>query len=255
MIDIHTHLLYETDDGCITIDETIELIKKAHKNGFSKIVFTPHYIEDSDFDKSVNENTKRFCLVKKRVEELGVDIELYLGNEIYATDNILSLIKQKKIKTINNSRYLLIEFPRLGSINDMENTVHNLLINNIVPIICHPERYYVYQKEPEKLLDLIKQGAVIQVNSGSLLGLYGRAAKQTVAYFLKRDYVHIMSTDCHQSDLYESIDYVKKILNRIGGNRLIDTLLYHNPNRVINNEEINTTIKHRSRGIFTYLRS
>ena len=46
MIDVHSHILNNVDDGSDSIENTIKNLKKAEKAGFSDIILTPHYIED-----------------------------------------------------------------------------------------------------------------------------------------------------------------------------------------------------------------
>ena len=45
MIDFHSHILPNIDDGSKSIEETFNMIKEAESVGFNKILLTPHYIE------------------------------------------------------------------------------------------------------------------------------------------------------------------------------------------------------------------
>ena len=45
MIDFHTHILPNIDNGSRNIEETINLIKEAKEAGFEGIVLTSHYKE------------------------------------------------------------------------------------------------------------------------------------------------------------------------------------------------------------------
>ena len=49
MRDIHSHILYNIDDGSKSLEESIELLKELEKSGVEEIILTPHYIEDSKY--------------------------------------------------------------------------------------------------------------------------------------------------------------------------------------------------------------
>lgn len=46
MIDFHTHILPNIDDGSRSIEETFNLINEAKNVGFEAIISTSHYIEE-----------------------------------------------------------------------------------------------------------------------------------------------------------------------------------------------------------------
>ena len=233
MIDIHTHLLFGVDDGSVNLEESINQINKAYENGIKAIVLTPHYIEDSKYSSNLENNKKIFNILKSKI----TNVELFLGNECYITDDLLKLLKEKKITTINNSKYLLVEFPRMGKLLNLEEKLQTLINNDIIPIICHPERYSIYKENPKNIVNLINLGCLIQINAFSLLKLYGSDAKKTAMYFLKNEYVDFIATDIHDRDFYSSIKKLKKITNEEYFKKITIT----NPLKVINNEDIEKT--------------
>ena len=91
MIDLHTHLLYDTDDGVENIEESIKQIKEAQKVGITKICLTPHYIEPN-YVKAVQENEEKLKKIKKELEKQNIDIEVFLGNEIFINSNVVKNI-------------------------------------------------------------------------------------------------------------------------------------------------------------------
>ena len=87
------------------------------------------------------------------------------------------------IGTINNTRYMLIEFPMLEfNIEEAINTLYELQIRGIVPIIAHPERYKPFIKKPSMINSLIKEGMLFQLNAGSITGSFGKEVKKTANY-------------------------------------------------------------------------
>ena len=237
MIDLHSHLLYGIDDGCLDIDESISLIKSAYNNGYKALILTPHYIEDTNYNSNVSNNNKILNILKSKCYELNIDIELYLGNEVYYSKDIINLLEKKEISTLNNTRYLLMEFSFVLEDKNILDTIDILVRNNIIPIIAHPERYPYLMKDINKLKQMIEYGALFQSNIGSLLGIYGNDVKNNIIKLLKNNMIHVLSSDVHHTDLYSKINMVKNILDRININYK-DDLLSLNPNKILNNEEI-----------------
>ena len=61
-IDIHSHVLHQIDDGSKTIEQSLEIIKEYKQMGFSDIILTPHYIEDTKYTSKNNEKIKKIQL-------------------------------------------------------------------------------------------------------------------------------------------------------------------------------------------------
>ncbi|MBV1821754.1 hypothetical protein KUA25_27375, partial [Bacteroidales bacterium MSK.15.36] len=105
MIDIHCHILPGVDDGSRRIDESIEMAKIYIENGIEKIIATPHYIEDIN-PATFEENKIVLENLKKALKDEGLELEVYLGNEIYASPNTLEHIMEKRVATLNGTKYV-----------------------------------------------------------------------------------------------------------------------------------------------------
>ena len=128
------------------MEETIELLKEAKNAGFTKIISTSHYIENY-YESDEDERIQLLDEIMTKTEIASKNqIELCLGNEIYITDEMIKLIKDKKASTINNSKYILFELPMNTKPMTAKETVYRLIENGYVPIIAHPERYSYVQE-------------------------------------------------------------------------------------------------------------
>ena len=108
------------------------------------------------------------------------------------------LLEDKKISTLNNSRYLLVELPMNNKIVDVEDILFNLVRINVIPIIAHPERYS-YVQDNIKYLDGLKElGVLFQGNYESLFGKYGTNAKKTLKKLIKLNYISFLGSDMHR---------------------------------------------------------
>ena len=227
MIDIHSHLLPGVDDGFKTIEGSLEQLKQAQEEGVTDIVLTPHYILNSEFESSYAENKKIFSLLKKEAKKEGININLYLSNEIYINDNIDKLVKSKKINPINN-KYLLIELPMNSNLVTSERIIFNLISEGYKVILAHPERYMIFKQDKKKIDKYLSMGVLLQGNYKSLFGKYGKASKKLLKYLLKTKRITFLGSDIHKNEKY-GVKRLKFKLRVIGLKRdYIDNLLYKN---------------------------
>ena len=200
MIDIHSHLIPNVDDGAKSPEETIELIKEAREAGITDIILTPHYIINS-----YEQNAETLILLKDKLQQIinseNIKVNLHIGMEVYITDNLVEILKQNKILTLAGSKYLLMELPLNTNVQYLDMVIFKLIENNIIPIIAHPERYKFVQEDPSKVRELIESGCLIQSNIGSILGIYGKKAKKTIKYLLKNDLINFIATDTHRKNM------------------------------------------------------
>ena len=236
MIDFHSHIIPQVDDGSKNLKQTDELLNEASEAGFDKIIFTPHYIKE--YYKSKVEYNKLWVEgIKQLIEKENLNLQVYLGNESYLSDDIVDLLKNDEITTINNSKYLLMEMPLNAKPINMFNVVYNLKENGIVPIIAHPERYVFVQQDPFIIYQLIKNGCLAQSNYGSFLGNYGEKAKVLVKKLLENNMVHFLGSDVHRPNTaYTRINEAKKIIVNIVGEEKFEEIASKNPEHVIANE-------------------
>jgi len=239
MIDLHSHIMYGVDDGVRTIEGSLILLRKASLNGITDIVLTPHYIKDTDYDIDNLEKKRRLEILKEELRKTKIDINLYLGNEVYIDDDITSLIENGNIATINNSRYVLMELPLNQEFPFLEEVLNKLKKRNLRPIIAHPERYVIYYNDYDFFDNLIKSGCLFQCNIGSLYGDYGRNSKKMLIGLLKRDMVHFFGSDVHHasSNIYER-DIEKDLYKVVKDFDKVDKLLKGNALKVLKNQEV-----------------
>jgi len=147
-IDCHSHILYGIDDGAKTIDDSIAIIKRLAELGFKEIILTPHYI--NAFHANNNIKREKLTVLKAKLKEENIPIDLHLANEVRITSDIIELIKNDEISLLNN--YIFLELPFSNKIHNLERQIYNLQLNNIKVIIVHPERYnYLTKDDYQKL--------------------------------------------------------------------------------------------------------
>lgn len=212
MIDVHSHILFNVDDGSKSIKESIELLKRMSLVGFKYVYLTPHFIFGSNYDNVSNDVNSKFNELKNRLIEEKIDINIILGNEIYFDNKLLDNIKL--VNKINDS-FLLIELPLRDRINDLYRFISNISDMGYNIILAHPERYSVIQMDYSLLNKLKNSGVYFQVNYGSIIGEYGNRARKLVKYMYKNNFVDYLGTDLHSLDRTVVLDKFYKINKKI----------------------------------------
>lgn len=240
MIDIHSHIIYDIDDGCSSKIESINVIKKLKALGFSDIILTPHYIKATEYTAINSEKKEKYNILKEELVKNNINVNLYLGNEVYINDEINELVLGKKIYTINKSRYILIEFSLYNEIKNIEDCLYELKLKGYIPIIAHPERYSYFQKDYNKVNELYESGVLFQCNYASIIGTYGKDAMKLVTYLLKNNMVSFMGTDIHKekSSFYDNFDKIIKKIKALVSEEYFNNITHNNALKVINDEII-----------------
>lgn len=235
MIDIHSHLIPNVDDGSRSIQETMKMIKEASKAGFTDIILTPHYMEEAyEPDISSIQFWKEQLQEIVNKEEIG--IKLYSGNEVYIEDDTDRAFTQKKFLTLANSNYLLMELPLNSNVKYAKEVIFKLKSMKITPIIAHPERYSYVQEDIELVQDLVELNCLIQCNYGSVIGIYGRQARKTMQKLLKENLVHFLGSDCHRPNtIYAKMNSIIKELKKETTEEQFNRITEENPRRILQN--------------------
>jgi protein-tyrosine phosphatase len=239
MIDIHTHILPGVDDGAKTIEDSLRMIQQAIDVGIEAICATPHILDGvtPPFQEKVN---RTFQLLHSQVKERGLKIKLVLGSEIYIRHDIKSLKEFNFFSLNQTGKYILMELPLGHFPLGIRELIHDLRLEDITPIIAHPERSIIQKDQLKEIENWVRQGALMQINAGSVLGHFGKSAKKTAEWLLEQNLAHIMASDAH-SPSSASVEVLacafKKVCQRVGEIKA-EELVLHNPSKVLKGERL-----------------
>ncbi|ULG74954.1 tyrosine-protein phosphatase [Macrococcus brunensis] len=216
MIDIHNHLFIGVDDGPKSEGDVIELLHQAEDQGITDIIVTPHHYSGDWLNpqETVLLNIKD---IERIINEQQIDIKVYPGHEIRVNEKVIDELKSGYNMPLNDSKYVLIEFPFSDYPHFAEQLLYQLQMNGYVPLIAHPERCKPLIKNPDKLFDAIEKGAIAQVTSASVTGDLGDNLQETSLEMIKHNLVHIIGSDAHNAEtrpflLKEAYDVVEREL-------------------------------------------
>lgn len=168
MTDLHSHVLFDIDDGARNIDESIDILLGAARRGVKRIIATPHFSVGDDVEEFVRKRDERMEELISAAEELGIGIELKAGAEVYITDEIFTEDKLEQL-ALGDSRVILAEFSyyRLTPETFLE-YIDEILSMGLKVLLAHPERYAYLVRNRRLLEAVLDRGVMLQINAVSL---------------------------------------------------------------------------------------
>lgn len=209
MIDIHTHIFPELDDGSNSVQNSIAMLREEALQGVKGVFLTPHYRRCyMPSAEQVKSRFEDFCKIAKQE---GINLELFLGQEIYFLKADCNILKENKVLTLNNTKCVLCEFDFYESIDQPDEVVYELVRNGYKPIVAHVERYSYLKIED--IMELKKLGALLQINADSLFrGRFNSCALKTKK-LLKLNLVDFVASDYHfsrKNQMKKAYNYISK---------------------------------------------
>ena len=229
MYDLHAHILHGVDDGPAKIEDSIEIARIAAADGTREILATPHRKDVTELS-SVQHIRDLTVKLQSRISAEGIPIMLSVGMENHIDATLPEDAATGRALTMNGSRYILVEMPFFGGIEEHHYVGPALLKlqkQGLTPVFAHPERIEAFQRKPELLEHYIGVGMLSQLTRGSLLGHWGEEVRQFSFELLRNDMVHILSSDTHSPhpprtpDLRKSLAIASEIVGCQRANAMV----------------------------------
>jgi tyrosine-protein phosphatase YwqE len=240
--DLHSHILPGFDDGASSDEEFLEMARVAVEGGTRLMAATPHY----DCDSPSFEPRETVAVVEfynGLLRENGVPLVLGPGQEVRINAGLLELAKEvdrlRELSLGGKGKYMLVDLP----LSDMPLATPDILFHiqlcGITPILAHPERNRYLVEHPSVVSDLVERGIAIQVNSGSLEGIFGKQARRTARSLLEEGAARLVASDAHKPrGRTPDLSGAATALGSLLGEEAPRALLSTNPSLVLDGEEL-----------------
>ena len=229
MIDLHSHILPDLDDGSYSLQESLAMARMAVSSGVTVMAATPHCA-----DARAKEVYEAWKMLRQALHESRIPLKLFPGMEIFGTGDTLRLLQEGKLFTLNGSRYPLIEFSFHSDADRASRILQSLCRAGLRPIVAHPERYSYIQYDPELINKWYRMGCLMQINRGSLLGRFGIRAQEMAVDIVERNFAAVVASDAHSSQMRTPwMEDVKKLLVQEFSPSCARMLLLENPSRIL----------------------
>ena len=196
MYDVHSHILPGLDDGANTVDEFVAMARAAAAGGTTVMLATPHR-RDVTEDSSIAHLRELFANMVEELDAQGIGLSLTLGMENHLDEDLPEALSRGAALPMNGTRYVLVELPFFGHPDYVEPALSDIQASGITPVLAHPERIELVQRDPDLLRAFVERGMLTQVTAGSVTGLFGDEVKRVTHGLLRRGLVHILASDTH----------------------------------------------------------
>jgi protein-tyrosine phosphatase len=235
MIDIHCHILAEVDDGPKSWDVAEEMCRMAAADGIEHIVATPHANDRYRYDREYLARVLDY--LRQRV---GESPRLTLGCDFHLSyENLQDAMLFPNRYTIEGSHYMLAELSNYSVPPQIDEQFSKLLDRGITPVITHPERNPIVQQTPQRMLQWVELGCVIQVTGSAMTGQWGESAWRTAQWLLKRNAVHVLATDAHDTKRRPPVlSAARQRVAEICGEDVARALVEDNPRAIVSGQAL-----------------
>ncbi|HEY8448339.1 MAG TPA: CpsB/CapC family capsule biosynthesis tyrosine phosphatase [Thermomicrobiales bacterium] len=238
MIDLHLHLLPDVDDGASSVEDSHAMIARAKELGFTNLIATPHLegVLTPEYLAAIEAGANA---VDPIAAQYGVEVGLGFENRL--TPDIPARLERGEPITLDGSMTVLVELPFAGWPLHTEQTLFNIQAAGFRALLAHPERYATFQDDPDRALDLAERGVLMQVTTGALVGLFGRAAQRLAEELLVQDAVAVLATDAHSDgQRLTSVTAGLERARRLVGEERVRQLTVDNPRAILDDKPLPT---------------
>jgi len=240
--DLHSHILPGFDDGASDDTEFLGMARAAAAGGTARMAATPHY----DPERPALDPDEAAEAVKSHGEILraeGIPLELVVGMEVRINPGLLRLARENgdlgRLTLGHGNKYLLCDLPLIDMPAGTADTLFQVQLRGFVPILAHPERNRYLAARPDDIRGFAERGVEIQVNSGSLEGLYGKTATRCAFTLLAEGTARLVASDAHSPEgRGADLSGAARVITRKFGADTSRLLLEINPERVLAGEPL-----------------
>jgi protein-tyrosine phosphatase len=197
VIDLHTHLLWDWDDGPDDLYQARAMCRLAEKDGTTAICLTPHVFRMTRHQDDLGVLRQRMLEFEREMRADGIGLEFHWGAEVFVHAEVVRAIEKYRF-TVDQTSYVFLEFAPEGVPVGAANMLSQLLSKGFVPIISHPERNRGFAARPELLFEFVSMGCAAQMTAASLTGGLGKEVRATAGLFMVNNLVHFIASDAHR---------------------------------------------------------
>jgi protein-tyrosine phosphatase len=239
VIDIHTHIIPDLDDGPPDMETSVSMGRLAAEEGITAVIATSHSEESAAV--GLEGMRGRLEAVRAAWGEAGLDLRLELGVEIYLRPDTPADLKSDKLWALAGSRYILVELPYQPWPTYTERVLFDLQLAGYVPILAHPERYTAIQADPNVMHALAERGVLGQVTAGALVGDHGSPIRRCAETLVRHGMIQFLSSDAHGLTLRKRMPHLKqalRVVEGLVGPEMARAMVIDNPQRVLDNQHV-----------------
>ncbi|HET9410201.1 MAG TPA: CpsB/CapC family capsule biosynthesis tyrosine phosphatase [Candidatus Sulfotelmatobacter sp.] len=235
MVDIHSHILPEVDDGPKSWEIAEAMCRMAAADGITHQVAAPHANDRYHYDREYLKD-----LLAQLQKRIGASLQLRLGCDFHLSyDNLQDAYEHPDRYVIEGTRYLLVEFSNYSIPQNTTDSFLKLGDCGITPIITHPERNPILRETPLRIVEWAEQGCVVQVTGSALTGFWGERARRVAQWLLEHQVAHVLATDAHETEKRVPVlSTARDAAAEICGEEIAEALVEGNPRAILESQPL-----------------
>jgi protein-tyrosine phosphatase len=199
LIDIHCHIIPKIDDGATSLEDSEKMLRGSMNSNIDVVYATPHYMKGY-CESSYLEIEMKVKKLNEYIKSKSINLKVLPGQEVCIDKYTVDLYKQGTIKGLNASKYMLVELSATIRPIDSLSILYELMLLGVKPILAHPERYKWVIKNPSLINDFIEEGVLLQIDTGSIKGVFGRQTRYTSEQLIRHGLCSFIATDAHNGE-------------------------------------------------------
>jgi protein-tyrosine phosphatase len=230
VVDIHSHILPEVDDGSKSWEISVAMCRMAAADGITHQVATPHANDRYHYDRTYLQS-----LVDHLQSLIGPGLQLSLGCDFHLSyDNLQAVLADPAKYAIGSTHYMLVELSNYSVPQQTTDCFTQLGDRGITSVITHPERNPILRENLQRVVEWAEQGCVIQMTGSALTGFWGERTRKAALWLLEHDAVHVLATDAHDTEKrVPMLSAARDAAAEICGDEVADALVDGNPAAIV----------------------
>ncbi len=237
MIDLHCHILPSVDDGADSMEQSVEFGRVADAEGIECLVATPHWrLQGVSRNELLTPEGIREAVaeVQRAFRSAGIRAALLPGAEVRFSPELPEQLQRGEVTTIGDlGRHVLVELAPQHLPAHLGEVLFQVQLQNITPVIAHPERNLAIQEDPDRLRPYLERGVEVQMDAASVLGEHGRPAQRAATDLLRAGLVTYVASDAHQAHELARLRMCRRRLDRAAGRGAGERLTRRAPARLL----------------------
>lgn len=238
-IDLHSHIAWDVDDGIKTKEDAIKALGQAKEDGIMGICSTPHVI----CGKTDTNAFQNILLRQQELMEIArkMGVYIYSGAEMFMNIDFLDSLDNGIFQTLNESRYMLVEFDLsrdIHYISYIDEYLDELFCRGFIPIIAHVERFFPMGLDMEMVENWLEMGCLLQTNRTSLMGFQGKVIQRNAHHLVKNKMIHLVASDTHRTvgNRIEKLSDAYQVVIKLTDTEYANQLFLQNPLIILDDE-------------------
>ena len=222
--DMHSHIIPGIDDGAKNLESSLLLATRFQELGYKKLIATPHIMADY-FRNTPDTIYKGLDALREGLLQRQIPLQVEAAAEYYLDETFENKIGRKEVLTFGEKKYLLFELSYINAPHNLFEVIAKIQDADYQPVLAHPERYPYYYNSIESYEQIRETGCLLQLNTISLTGYYGKGAKQTAEELVDNYCIDFLGSDMHH---LRHADALRESLNLERLQRVLSQPQLHN---------------------------